>query len=212
MLAESRDLQLVDGFVEARRGVDVGPEAHADGLEVADELVFREARGPVERHVLEEVGEPALVVILEDRARVHDEPELGALLGLGVLADVVAKAVRQRPNNDARIARQGRRARGVDRRCRWPQGNLASSEAVGRNDAGGNYGGAVGHASPVDSDHGGFPSGQCRLVDYYGDGRRATGDGRRRSKVGANDSRLPTQDVHLRLIPRCLRLIPGASA
>ena len=127
-----RDLKLVDRLVEARRGVDVGPEAHADGLEVAHELVLREARRAVERHVLEEVREPALVVVLEDRTGVHDEPELGALLGLGVPADVVAEPVRQRADDDVRIARKRRGARRVDgRRARCRTGG-ALSERRGR--------------------------------------------------------------------------------
>ena len=80
-----RDRQDVDGLVEARVGVEVRAEPHADRLQVLDEIVLGEVRRAVERHVLDEVREPELVVGLEHRAGVHDEPQLGALLGLAFL-------------------------------------------------------------------------------------------------------------------------------
>ncbi len=42
-----RDLQHVDGLVEAGVGVEVGPEAHADAFEVVDQLVAGEALVPL---------------------------------------------------------------------------------------------------------------------------------------------------------------------
>ena len=59
----------------------------------------------VERHVLDEVREPALVFILEHRAGVDGQPELGTGLGQPVLADVVAEAVRERADRNQRIDR-----------------------------------------------------------------------------------------------------------
>ena len=50
----------------------------------------------VEGHVLDEVRKAALVFVFEHRARIDDEPKLGAGLRLPVLADVVAEPVRQR--------------------------------------------------------------------------------------------------------------------
>jgi hypothetical protein len=46
--------------------VHVRPEAHPDGLQVIDELVLRKRSRAVERHVLQEVRQPALVVVLQD--------------------------------------------------------------------------------------------------------------------------------------------------
>ena len=68
-------------------------------------------RRAVERRVLDEVREPELIVRFEDRARVDDEPKLGALFGFGVLADVVADAVRQRADAHFGIERQRRAER-----------------------------------------------------------------------------------------------------
>jgi hypothetical protein len=99
------DLQLVDGLVEAGVGVEVGAESHADALEVIDDLLLLEVLRAVERHVLDEVGEPLLVVVLEHRAGVHRQAQLGPLLGAPVGADVVAEPVRQSADPHGRIHR-----------------------------------------------------------------------------------------------------------
>ena len=101
-----RNRKDVDRLVEARVRVEVGAEAHADRLEVLDEVVLGEVRRAVERRVLEEVGESELVGGLENRSGVDDEAQLGALLRARVLPDVVSNAVRQRADADFRIDRQ----------------------------------------------------------------------------------------------------------
>ena len=88
-------VQLVDGLVERRVRVDVGAELHADLLDVVDDVLLREPLRAVERHVLDEVREPALVVVLEHRAGVDREPQRRALLGLVVLHHVVGEPVRR---------------------------------------------------------------------------------------------------------------------
>ena len=65
-------------------------------------------RCAVERRVLDEVREAELVVRLEDGTGVDHEPQFGAILGLLVLADVILEAVRERPDSDFRVYRQGR--------------------------------------------------------------------------------------------------------
>src|SRR5262245_66644440 len=47
--------------------------------------------------------EAALVVVLEHRAGLDDEPELGAITRRLIAADVIAQAVRQRADGDPRI-------------------------------------------------------------------------------------------------------------
>ena len=108
-----RNLQLVDRLIEARVGVDVRPEAHAHRLQEGDGLLLREVARAVEAHVLDEVGQPSLIVVLENRSRVDDQPELGAALRLLIPADVVAQAVGQRPDGDPRVNGNGRRERYV---------------------------------------------------------------------------------------------------
>jgi hypothetical protein len=126
-----RDLQLIDGLIEARIGVDVRAEPHAGRLQKRDHILLREVTRAVEAHVLDEVCEPALVVVLENRAGIDDEAELGASLRLLILAEVVAKTVRQRADGDPRIDRDFCRQRHVLRAR--PNGALSCDSAAGRN-------------------------------------------------------------------------------
>ncbi len=107
------NLQLVDRLVEARVGVDVRTEAHACRLQERDDVLFREVARAVEAHVLDEVREPPLVVVLENRSGVDHEPELGATLRLLVDAEVIAQAVGKRADGNARIDGNGSRQRNV---------------------------------------------------------------------------------------------------
>jgi hypothetical protein len=87
--------EKVERGVETGAGVGVGAEAHAHALEQLDERARGVVFAAVERHVFEEVGDAALVVLLVKRAGADVEAEGGAALGLGVGADGVAEAVGQ---------------------------------------------------------------------------------------------------------------------
>ena len=63
-----RNLQEVQGVVEPCPGIQVRAEGAADRLEVVNDLLLCEALGAVERHVLYEVRQPALVLFFEDGA------------------------------------------------------------------------------------------------------------------------------------------------
>ena len=58
-----------------------------------------------ELHVLDEMRQPLLVVVLEDRPGPDHEAQLGPAGGLPVRANVVAEAVRQRADRDLRVHR-----------------------------------------------------------------------------------------------------------
>ena len=88
-----RDLQEVQRVVVAGLGVEIGAKAAADRLEVVDDLLLGEARRPVEGHVLDEVGQPALLVLLKDGTRLHDQGQLPPAGRFLVLPDVVDEAV-----------------------------------------------------------------------------------------------------------------------
>ena len=108
-----RYLQLVHGLVETGMGVDVCPEPHAERLHEAGDRLLGEMQRAVEAHMLDEVSEPALIVVFENGARVDDEPKFGAGLRLLVRADVVAQAIGERADRDQRIDRHGLAERGL---------------------------------------------------------------------------------------------------
>jgi hypothetical protein len=67
----------------------------------------------IEAHMLDEVCEPALIVVFENGARIDDEPKFGAGLRLLVRPDVVAQTIRERADRDERIDRHGLAERGL---------------------------------------------------------------------------------------------------
>ena len=140
-------IELVDGLVEFGGGVGVGAEAQAEPLEPVDELALGDVGRAVERHMLDEVGEAALVVALLERAGVDPQPERGLVRRRGVVAQRVAHAVGQgaeahvgigrqvaprlRPR-DGRRARAPARPRGAARRRRRAAAQAASANRIGR--------------------------------------------------------------------------------
>jgi hypothetical protein len=85
----------------------VSAESHADTLHVVHQLLLVEMLGAVEGHVLSEVGQPLLVILLEHGARLDHQAELRSIPGLRVLAYVVAQSVPQCPDLDGGVRRQG---------------------------------------------------------------------------------------------------------
>ena len=85
--------QTVNGLVNGGVGIDVTTEVHAYGLEIIDDTLAREMLRTVERHVLQEVRQTVLVVLLEDSTYRLGDVELTALFGLLVVADVIGQTV-----------------------------------------------------------------------------------------------------------------------
>ena len=98
-----RDLQDVDGLVEAGEGVHARAHPHADGLHELHQLVLREMRRAVKRHVLDEVRQPPLVLVFEHGPGLDDQAQFGAVLRLVVGANVIVEAVGERADGDVRI-------------------------------------------------------------------------------------------------------------
>ena len=84
---------VVDGLVGAGIGVEVLTKFHADRLKPGYELIAGEVLGSVEAHMLQEVGETALVVVLKNRSDLLGDEEVCLTLGGLVVADVVVQAV-----------------------------------------------------------------------------------------------------------------------
>jgi hypothetical protein len=96
----------VGRLVVAGEGVRAVPEDHADALEVRDERPRREVLRAVERHVLQEVREPALRLGLVQGAGPHVDDH-GELARRGpVLPKEVADPVLQRAGEETRVRGQ----------------------------------------------------------------------------------------------------------
>ena len=104
-----RHRQDVDRLVVPGVRVEVAAEADADRLQIRNELVLREPARPVERHVLDEVRRPELVVVFEDRAGVDDEAQFGPSFGPLVGPDEVRQPVGEPSFADLGVERDQRR-------------------------------------------------------------------------------------------------------
>ena len=113
-LAIGRDDEEIVGVVKAGRSVHVGTEPHPERLEDRHEFLLGKMLGAVERHVLHEVRQAELVLVLLHRTHAHNEPQLGAFGGIRVLADPEAQAVIELADADARVHRHVRIQRCID--------------------------------------------------------------------------------------------------
>ena len=145
LLVGARQVEHVGGGIEAGRGVGVRPELEPLALEDLDHLAFGHVGRPVERHMLDEVGEAALVVALADRAELEAEPERRAVLRRLVALDRIAHAVGQHAVADRRVGRDvgrrhaprrggGRLARKTPPTVRLRRTNNARAKASGRDE------------------------------------------------------------------------------
>ena len=106
-----RDPQCVLRIVVAGRRVRIRTDAETERRQEIDEPLFRKMPGTLELHVFDEVRQPLLIVVFENRPGLDNEPQLSAVRRLGVRADVIAEAVGQRPNEHVGIDRHRLRER-----------------------------------------------------------------------------------------------------
>ena len=78
-------------------------ESSADRLEIRDQLAGLEVGAAVERHVLDEVREPLLIVGLVERSCLDRQSQRDSLRRLVVPPDHETEAVRERSGPDRRI-------------------------------------------------------------------------------------------------------------
>ena len=82
-------VDIIDGLVDAGVGIEVGTELHADFLAELHHAVALEMLAAVEAHVLQEVGEAALVLLFEDGTHLLCDVKVDLVLGLLVVTDVI---------------------------------------------------------------------------------------------------------------------------
>ena len=97
----------IDGLVEAGVSVEVGTEHHTLAAQFVNHAVARETLNSVEGHVLGEVRQTLLVVVLLVGAGVHGETELHAVFRVVVLTDVIGHAIVQLAYRHVRIRLDG---------------------------------------------------------------------------------------------------------
>ena len=117
----ARHRQDIGGLVEPGRGIEVGPEADPDRLEVLHQVVLGEMGRAIERHVLDKMCQATLILVLEDGAGPDHQPQLEPLLGVPVAANPVPEAIGE-------LAGVGG---GIDRK--WRGGNRPHSRALSDN-------------------------------------------------------------------------------
>ena len=87
-------VNVVDGFVGRGVGIEVLAELHTDAFAVLDELsIIGEVLRAVEGHVLEKVGETALIIVLLYRTHLLGDVEIDLAFGFGVVSNVVGQSV-----------------------------------------------------------------------------------------------------------------------
>ena len=94
------DIMLKGEMNGIEAATQIRTETNTDGLEVLDEIVSSKVRRAIECGVLDNVRFAQLIVGFQNRSGVYDKPELRALLGLCVLADVISDPVRERSDLD----------------------------------------------------------------------------------------------------------------
>jgi len=89
-LAVGRNIgQVVNGFVKRGKGVDVEAKLNANRFKVVDYTLTRKMLGAVESHVLQKMCQTVLVILLKYCTYILGNKKFCALLGFGVLPNVV---------------------------------------------------------------------------------------------------------------------------
>ena len=118
-------VDVVDGLIERSICVDVSSETETFALKIIEHVLARIVLRAVESHVLEEVGETELLRCLECGSHLLGNVEVGTLLGLLVVEDVIVQAVVKLAVAHLRI--QGHRRLGLGAQCCRKQHDYAEN-------------------------------------------------------------------------------------
>ena len=86
---------IVAGLLLSSESVEVSTELHTHLLQVVDQHLVGQVLSAVESHMLQEVGQTLLVVLLLNSTHVVQNVELGLLSGFGITTNVVSHTVVQ---------------------------------------------------------------------------------------------------------------------
>ena len=96
-------INVVHRLVDAGVGIELLAKLHAKGLKIANDAILGEVLGTIEAHVLEEMSQTALVVLLLNRTHLLCNVEVCLSLGVLVVTDVVSKPVVKFPDTGVRV-------------------------------------------------------------------------------------------------------------
>ena len=88
-------MNVVHGLVGGGVGIQVAAILHTDGAQVLLKAIVLEMLRAIEGHVLEQVSETPLVVVLLHRTHSLGDIETGHMLRIVVVADVISQAIVQ---------------------------------------------------------------------------------------------------------------------
>ncbi|MBA7662306.1 hypothetical protein ES703_70334 [subsurface metagenome] len=82
-------LEQVNGLIESRIGIEFRAVPHADGLQVINNLLFFKILSAVKGHVLHEMGQSLLVIILQHRSGINHQSQLSPVFRLKISVNIV---------------------------------------------------------------------------------------------------------------------------
>ncbi len=99
-------IDVVDGLIKACVGIDVSTKADTLALEIIKHIFARIVGYTIEGHMLKEVGKTKLVLCFKSTADFLRNVEIGAILGLFVVKNVIGQAIWKHSCLDFRLKRQ----------------------------------------------------------------------------------------------------------
>ena len=99
---------LVDRLIDGGVGIEIGAKFYTILLEIVDHALAGEVLATLEGHVLKEVSETALGILLEDATDTLRDVEVGSILGLLVVTDDVGEPVVELAHPHILVDRQRR--------------------------------------------------------------------------------------------------------
>ena len=91
------NFKLVHSLVEGCVRVHLGTESHTDGFKIVHEIFLRETLRSLECHVLNQMGNAALIIVFKNRSGTHNQTQLNAVLRFVVFHDHPGNTVFKRP-------------------------------------------------------------------------------------------------------------------
>ena len=91
-------INIINSLVERGIGIQILTELHTDTLQILLQPVAGEMRSTIEAHMLQEMSQTTLVLLLLNRTHLLGNVEVAAFLRPLIVADVIGEAIGQNAN------------------------------------------------------------------------------------------------------------------